>query len=329
MIKVSIIVPVYNAEQYIEKCLDSLLGQTLQEIEIIAVDDGSADTSPGILKRYAEKSNKVKVFTKKNGGVSDARNYGLRHAQGEYIGFLDSDDFADPEMYEAMYETAFLQGGDIVECNLHHNYADYEDTEIVDKYYTPGELLCFGRYVVWNKIYRRSWLLDAGVLFPAERICEDLSFISKLIPYIGSYSYIDAAPVHYVQRGESLNNSKSEITMDVFGVLKGIVDFYRNKGFYDEYRQELEYLYARILLCSSFKRMCRIPDGNLRRKALRLNYMELTDTFPGWRSNKVLKAEKSRNAFFMKLQRPLIYRCSCAVFPKLLGLKNRFGSGRY
>jgi glycosyltransferase involved in cell wall biosynthesis len=134
MIKISVIVPIYNMEKYLEKCLDSLLSQTLEEIEIICVDDGSKDASPEILKRYAEKSAKIISLRKENGGLSDARNYGLPYATGEYIGYLDSDDFVDTDMYEIMYNKAKEQGSDIVECNLHHTYQDYEDTEVMGKY---------------------------------------------------------------------------------------------------------------------------------------------------------------------------------------------------
>jgi len=326
MIKVSVIVAVYNAEEYLEKCLDSLLAQTLEEIEIIAVDDGSEDKSPEILEKYAAKSDKLKCMRKENGGAADARNSGLAKAVGEYIGYLDSDDYIDPDMFELMYNKAKESGSDVVECNLHHTYADYEDTEIMDKYYTPGELLCFGRYVVWNKIYRREWLLDAGAYFPVSFIYEDIAFVAKLVPYIQSYDYIDAAPVYYVQRQSSINNSKSMKTMDIFPVLRDIISFYKEKGFYELYEKELEYLYARILLCSSFGRMCRIPDKKIRKNALKLNWRELADTFPEWRRNPVLKKEKGRNAFFMKMQNSFIYKICCATFPVLLKIKKRRGT---
>jgi len=325
MIKVSVIVPVYNVEKHLGKCLDSLLAQTLEEIEIIAVDDGSTDSSADILKEYQEKSAKLIRVEKENGGVSDARNCGLSYATGEYVGFVDSDDYADPDMFRVMYEKAAERGSDIVECNLHHTYADCEDTEIMPKYYAPEELLCFGRYVVWNKIFRRQWLAGTGVRFPYGLICEEVSFISMLVPYIGNYDYVDAAPIHYVQRRESQNNAGFEKTMNIFEVLKGIVGYYREKGFYERYRTELEFLYARVLLCSTFSRMCLIPERRLRSKALSQNFRELSEAFPQWRKNRILKNEKGRNAVFMKMQNRATYKASCAVFPPLLRLKSRFG----
>lgn len=310
-------------EQYLEKCLESLLGQTLKEIEIIAVDDGSKDSSPEILKRYAAKSCKLKCFTKENGGLSDARNYGLAHTTGEYIGYLDSDDFVDLDMYEVMYNKAKKNGSDIVECNLHHTYENYEDTEIMEKIYETDELLCRGRCVVWNKIYRREWLIETGVTFPFGLIYEDLAFFSKLIPYIKKYDYVDIAPIHYVQRSGSIYNANSERTVHIFDILRGIISFYKERGFYDQYKKELEYLYARILLCSSFERMCRIPDRSVRNRVLNLNWKELVDTFPDWRRNPVLKKEKSRNARFMKMQSLTVYKLCGALLPVIVKVNKR------
>ena len=104
MPKVSVVVPIYNVEKYIKKCMDSLVNQTLQEIQIIFVNDGSTDESGNIAKEYASKyPNKIIYLEKENGGLSDARNFGMRYAEGEYIAFLDSDDYVENTMYEEMY----------------------------------------------------------------------------------------------------------------------------------------------------------------------------------------------------------------------------------
>jgi len=324
MIKVSVIVPVYNAEKYLEKCLDSLINQTMEEIEIIVVDDGSTDSSSDILAIYAAKSSKLRVYTRANGGAAEARNFGLTVACGEYVGYVDSDDFVDLDMFEIMYDKAMERGSDIVECDLRHTYAGSEDKEAMSRYYTPRELLCFGRYVVWNKVFRRDLLIQADVYFPAGLIYEDVAFVAKVLPYVTRYDYVDAAPIHYVQRRSSVNNTKSVKTMDILAVLDDITAFFAEKGFRKQYENELEYLFARILLCSSFKRMCRIPDRALRKRALKSNYGKLVGSFPEWRRNPILRAEKSRNAAFMKVQTPPIYKVCCTVFPVLLRLKNRF-----
>ena len=120
MIKVSVIVPVYNVEKYLEKCLDSLVNQTLKEIEIIIVNDGSPDNSHKIIDKYTKKYKNIKAYLKENGGLSDARNYGLKKASGEYIAFLDSDDFVKEDMYQKMYEKAKSGNFDMIVCDLNY-----------------------------------------------------------------------------------------------------------------------------------------------------------------------------------------------------------------
>ena len=119
MKKVSIIVPVYNVEKYLAKCLDSLVNQTLEDVEIIVVDDGSRDNSKQIIDEFQTKyPDKIKSFVKENGGLSDARNFGLDRANGEYIGFVDSDDYVTAEMFEEMYSLAQKYDAEMVICNL-------------------------------------------------------------------------------------------------------------------------------------------------------------------------------------------------------------------
>ena len=106
MVKVSVIVPVYNVEKYLSNCLDTLVNQTLKDIEIIVVNDGATDSSPEIIEEYAAKYTNIIALNKPNGGLSDARNYGLPYAKGEYIGYVDSDDYVDYDMYERLYNKA-------------------------------------------------------------------------------------------------------------------------------------------------------------------------------------------------------------------------------
>ena len=120
-IKVSIIVPVYNSEKYLQTLINSLIAQTLKEIEIIVIDDGSTDSSGKILDDYQSELEKIKVIHKQNAGVSAARNTGLEVASGEYIGFVDSDDWIEKDMYEKLYNTAKLKNCNVVICNFERN----------------------------------------------------------------------------------------------------------------------------------------------------------------------------------------------------------------
>ena len=320
-IKVSIIIAVYNVAPYLEKCLDSLVNQTLSEIEIIAVDDGSTDGSSEILARYASTDKRVKILTKPHTGVADARNIAFPYVQGEYIGFVDSDDFVDLEMYEVMYKKAVETDSDIVECNLHHTFEGYEDTEIGVKETDKKQLLMNGRNVVWNKIYNSSWFKNTNVTFPTGLIYEDVGFYCMIIPFINKITYVDNPFVHYVQRKTSINNFQTLNTLQIFDILDIIYAFYKDNGFFDEYRDALEFLFTRILLCSSFSRMCRIKNRKDRKYALKKNYEKLISIFPNWKDNPYLKASNDRNSNYMKKINSFTYKLSCFFYPISLKLK--------
>ena len=316
MTKVSVIVPVYNVEDYLPKCLETLVNQTLGNIEIIVVNDGATDGSQAVIDSFVSRYSNIKSLMKPNGGLSDARNYGMPYATGEYIGFVDSDDYVDLDMYENLYRKAKEADYDIVECNLHHVYPDGSiDTEIGEKITDRKQMLMMGRSVVWNKIYRREWLMSTGVQFPKGYIYEDVEFYGKLVPHITSYAYIEPASIYYVQRGNSINNKQTLKTLQIIDILNHIKDYYEEIGEFEEYREALEFLYTRILLCSSFSRMCRIPDKKDRRQALAKNWQTLQENFPNWHRNRYLKELKTKNGMFMRMMNGFTYRLCAAVMP--------------
>jgi glycosyltransferase involved in cell wall biosynthesis len=149
--KVSIIVPIYNMESYLTRCLDSLLSQSLADLEIITVNDGSTDASAEILYEYAEKDNRIVVIIKQNGGVSSARNAGIQAAKGEYIGFVDPDDWVDTRMYEAMYNAAIHDQADIVMCTYIREFAGHSK----EKNFPLPDKVCYDSDEVRSKVLRR------------------------------------------------------------------------------------------------------------------------------------------------------------------------------
>lgn len=324
MIKVSVIVPVYNVEEYLPKCLDTLVNQTLQDIEIIVVNDGATDNSAAVIDSFVSKYPNIIKITKENGGLSDARNYGIPYASGEYIGFIDSDDYVELDMYELLYQKAVESDSDIVECDLHHVYPDGTvDTEIGNRILDKKEMLMMGRSVVWNKIYRREWLVNTGILFPKGCIYEDVEFFSKLVLHAGKYSYVDAASVYYVQRGNSLNNKQSLKTLDIIKILDNIKAYYIEQNAYEEYQAALEFLYARILLCSSFSRMCRIADRRQRKEALAKNWKALQESFPNWHSNEYLKKLRTKKGIFMRSMNGFTYKLCEGLLPVYYRLRSK------
>ncbi|MBP1990372.1 glycosyltransferase family 2 protein [Paenibacillus eucommiae] len=149
--KVSIVVPIFNVESYLGRCLDSLLQQTMKDIEIIAVNDGSTDTCGEILQQYAAKDNRIVVIEKKNGGVSSARNEGIRAANGAYIGFVDPDDWVDKDMYKEMHDTAIHEEADIVMCTYYREFG----THSKEKKFNLPEKLCYRDEEVQAELLRR------------------------------------------------------------------------------------------------------------------------------------------------------------------------------
>ncbi len=304
MPKVSVVVPIYNVEKYIKKCMDSLVNQTLQEIQIIFVNDGSTDESGEIAKEYASKyPNKIIYLEKENGGLSDARNFGMRYAEGEYIAFLDSDDYVENTMYEEMYNKALQENSDYVECDFLWEYPDKIKVDKRTPYNNKKEMLTNVRVVAWNKLIKREILEKNNISFPKGLRYEDIEFIYKLIPYLNKVSYVDKEFVHYVQRNNSIANVQNERTAEVFTIFDNIIKYYQEKGFYEEYKEELEYSYSRILLCSSLKRICKIKDSKTRKKLIEETFEKLYQQFPLWKENKILNNRSIKNMYMKSINK--------------------------
>lgn len=219
---VSIIVPVYNAEQYLRQCVDSLLAQTYRETEIILVDDGSPDRCGAICDSYAEQDRRVRVIHQENAGVSAARNAGLSIARGEYIGFADPDDWTAPGMYGRLLECIEKYNADIAVCGYTYCGEAGEPDETRLYACRPEECLSRKeamqrmadippslRHVVWNKLFRRS--LVQGIRFPEEyRSSEDVVFLTECLLKAGTIACVHE-PLYYnrVRRGSATHGGLS------------------------------------------------------------------------------------------------------------------------
>ena len=269
MPKVSVIVPVYNVEKYLEKCINSLIKQTLQDIEIIFIDDGSTDNSKKIIDKYMlNYSERIKYLYKENGGLSSARNYGIPYAKGEYIAFLDSDDYIEPIMYEEMYNVAKKENSDMVECDFIWEYPDKQKYDCGQIYNDKKEALEKARVVAWNKLIKREILEKEKIEFPFGLRYEDVEFFYKLVPSLNKISFVKKFFIHYVQRNNSIVNTQNSKTMDIFKVLDNVIDYYKKNNYYQEYKDQLEYTYTRLVLCSSLKRMCKRDNKEERKRLL-------------------------------------------------------------
>ena len=220
MTKLSIIVPVYNVEKYLPKCLESLIKQTLKDIEIICVNDGSMDNSLAILKEFASKDSRIRIIDNQHQGVAKTRNTGIEQSSGEYIGFVDSDDYIDIDFFEKLYNSATKSNSDIAIASIlkHKNFfniynAKYtkEETAITiqDKIKLCEDKKHFFFYA-WNKIYHSRFIKENNIKFSEGQIYEDVMFAIKALYYSNKIISVYGTKYHYIEHENSLTKSKDK-----------------------------------------------------------------------------------------------------------------------
>lgn len=218
---ISVIVPIYNVEKYLDQCLASVCGQTYKNLEIILVDDGSCDSSGDICDRWASLDSRIKVLHTANGGISAARNKGLDIATGSLVGFIDSDDYIDEDMYEFLYRLMCDYSADISVCGNYFEENGRNKTVRVlsaprcyDRAASIGKLIedRLLRNYVWDKLYKRE-LFD-GLRFEEGVIFEDIKFMTKLLNNVEKIVIFDQLKYHYVQRIGSTINRKYKSTVN-------------------------------------------------------------------------------------------------------------------
>lgn len=203
--KISIIVPIYKAEDYLHRCVDSLLAQTFQDFEILLIDDGSPDKSGEICDIYALKDSRVRVFHKENGGVSSARQLGIDNASGEYTIHADPDDWVEPTMLEELYATSKKEDADMVICDYYEDYTDKsiyikQEPSSLDSDIVLKELFKKLYGSCWNKLIKRSCYNKYNVSFPLDLTCnEDLYVCVSLLKHPIIVAYLPKAFYHYTQ----------------------------------------------------------------------------------------------------------------------------------
>lgn len=249
-ILVSIIVPVYNVEKYVKKCLASLVNQTYKNIEIIVVNDGSTDCSRAICDKFYQLDSRIKMVDKINGGLSDARNAGIEVCNGEYIFFLDSDDYISEETIERMLEVAIENDADIVECDA--VYVFESDTYLFEKnvgkarIFNHDEALFFClnydfRIMVWNKLYKKELIVNK--MFPKGKYHEDEYTTPYIVDKVQKYCKIDNVFYAYVVRENSImTQSFSDKRLDIIEAFELRMEFF-NQKYNNKYKTLMLYHY--------------------------------------------------------------------------------------
>lgn len=244
---ISVIIPVYKVEEYLEQCIDSVLNQTHKNLEVILVDDGSPDKCPEICDKYALKDNRVRVIHKENGGISDARNYGLKVATGKYIAFVDSDDWIERDMYEHLFNLMVEHNADIAECGVNWCYknktvsAKSNSTICVDMHTAMCGFLDRSLKIaptVWNKLYLRDVVKQVN--FPYGRLHEDGFYTWRAIYSCKKYALSSECKYNYRQdRIGSIMTTQSEINLKSY---YDIIDAFEERNKFFESEKEFVFL---------------------------------------------------------------------------------------
>lgn len=316
MVKISIVVPVYNSEKFLEKCVDSLINQTIENKEIVLVNDGSTDGSQEIIDRYVEKyPDMIKCVKQENAGQAVARNVGIENASGEFIAFLDSDDYMEKNAYEVAVKKAEAEDLDVV-CfdffeiingqKVQKKHYFFEVDDVVKKYIISETSPC-------NRVIRRKVLIDNNIRFLENKIYEDLATIPTLAKYTKKIGYIPDRLYDYVIRENSTMryttyNSKIE---DIFYATEKLYNDFKDT----EYVEELEYIYIEHLLHAASLRFFSYKEGI---KNIDRIISIMKEKFPKWRKNKYYKMQSIK----YKIICELFYHKKFIILNKILGGKN-------
>ena len=290
MSKISIIVPVYGVEEYIVKCIDSLVNQTYKDIEIIVIDDGTKDNS---IKLIEENFNdkRIKIYHKINEGAAIARNYGIKKATGEYIMFVDSDDYVDTSMIKDMYDMMIKEKTNLAICDYYKVTDKQEHISIIPHYNKdnnkcsvismPGPVC---------KLIKKELYDKYNIEFIKINCFEDNAIMPFVCAVSGSFSYIQKPYYYYVQRNGSALNKKyyDKHWEDIFDSLNYLYNKFIEYNLYDEYHSELEYIYIEYLLHAANLKFIDYPEG---RKNIKKVAKTMKEYFPKWRKNKYYKQE--------------------------------------
>lgn len=273
---ISIIVPVYNVEEYLERCINSILNQTYKNWEVIFINDGSIDRSLEILKEYKEKDKRIKIIDKKNAGSGAARNEGIASSRGEYIAFLDSDDWYEKNFLEKLYNNLIENNSDVVMCNPRIRYKDEHIIENINlNIFTrinllqnPEEILkILEMPVIWNKIYKKDVIMKKNIKFPNCSFAEDVEFLYKVFLNVEKVSKIEEHLYNYYKGDNSLTkkvNKNKELLFKMYIVLDNIEKYVRKN-----YMEKIEFFYQyKLQFLFSITRNFKDKDLNFKNKQI-------------------------------------------------------------
>lgn len=303
----SVIVPVYNVEKYLSKCLDSIIDQEISNYEIIIVNDGSPDNCQTIIESYQNKYPQlIKSYIKENGGLASARNYGIERASGKYISFIDSDDYIEKNHYKKMLDLAIRENSDLVVTDFEYIWENNEHKplykngiEIVNN--SLNKCIFLSPLFSWNKMYRRELFNELKCRYPDGLWYEDIPVTLYYSAKVKKISYLKELGFHYLQRKSSIMGTKYSKKMnDLFTIYEKTYKSFEKDGLLDEYRDELEYSFIeQFLIYSSFRFLRTIHYKELMLKT----YDFINKYFPNYKKNRYINTLNFKNRFFLRFNK--------------------------
>lgn len=304
MTRTSVIVPVYNVAAYLPACLDSLLAQTDPDFEIVAVNDGSTDGSADILFQYADRDKRVRIISKRNGGLSDARNAGIAQARGRYIACVDSDDLVREDFLASLVKQLEETGSQIAVSDMEYFYEDGHtsassggDFTVSDVRRNP-QLIAINNSAC-NKLYQKE--LFAGLQFPVGRYYEDLALIPILLYRAERVCKVPAPLYRYRQRSGSIAHTASPKIFDIYDAIDDVVDYVRSHGNEPAVLTELYHLYIVHGLDLTTLRIRDFDDRSLRASYLRQNMARLRQSYPDFEKDSACRKAPFRKKILFHL----------------------------
>lgn len=266
MSKISIIVAIYNIENYLKKCLESIKNQTYTDFDVYCVNDGSTDNSEDIINKYLN-DNRFHLLNKPNGGLSDARNYALKQINSEYVLFVDGDDYLEPDLLSKTIEQLDKTKSDILVFSYNQYYYDGKK-EIISlsrpddtyKLELNRELLALTPNAAWNKVYRTKLFKDNNIEYPKGYRYEDLGTTPKLLLKANSIDYMNVPLYNYIiNRPDNITSKVDEKIYDIIQMCTNIVEYYKDNDKFNDYKEELNYLCS-INLIQSLRKAMTLKD---------------------------------------------------------------------
>lgn len=303
---ISIIVPIFNAEKYLNKCIDSIINQTKKELEILLINDGSKDKTEEIIKSYSDK--RIKYFKNKNQGIGKTRNFGIDKAKGKYLMFLDSDDFLEKNACEELFNKAENNNLDIVICDFYKLYDNNELEEVKQISFENSSLkdnpkILNENLAPWAKLYKRELIVKNNIKFIENLKYEDAPFVAEAIDRAKKIGKVDKCLVYYLIHGNSETTIRDEKVFDILKIIDMIRCYFKNKSYI---KDDLDKLTVRIITNYTIQQRMQ-KDKKVGLKFIDEAFDYLKKEIPNYKSNKYyesrgfLKKNIERNKLLTKI----------------------------